>query len=280
MKIGVLGSGHLAITVGTCLDERGHAVTLCDDEPFITRPDQQWSHAAEGFSVPFGFLPIARLADKAPDLVWVCFDTPLTPDGTADLTAVLSRIVSLKDYIPPSVPIILSSQWPVGTTAQIAEHIPNSERLFYVPENIRVGKALADFRRQSRIVLGVASVKHEEFVVDLLAPFTSSIDVVSWKSAEMVKHALNAFLALNICFANEISRICHAVGADATDVMRALLREDRISPNAPLKPGAPFGGGSLQRDCRTLEDLIQQHDIWAPILRAILPSNARTKGTA
>ena len=90
----------------------------------------------------------------------------------------------------------------------------------------------------------------------------------------MAKHALNAFLSLQIAFTNEIARVCESVGASADDVSRALLSEDRVSPKAPLKPGPPFGGGSLQRDCRTLEQLTAQHGLYAPLLNAILPSNS------
>ncbi len=91
---------------------------------------------------------------------------------------------------------------------------------------------------------------------------------MSIESAEMAKHTTNAFMALQIAFANEIAAICQTVQASPDDVLAGLMTDARVSPLAPLKPGKPFGGGSLQRDLLVLEGLTD-----APIIHAIRQSN-------
>src|SRR5205085_2833451 len=84
----------------------------------------------------------------------------------------------------------------------------------------------------------------------LFAPFCQRIEWMSVESAEMTKHALNAFLATSVTFINELARLCEVLGADAKEVERGLKSEGRIGPRAYLAPGAAFAGGTLARDLR------------------------------
>jgi nucleotide sugar dehydrogenase len=279
VNIAVIGTGHLAAVIRVCLSEQQHLVWNMDDEPYLVRPDQASAAAEPDWPTGLG-LRTASLASgflETCDLVWVAYDTPLTPDGAPDLATLFPRLLGVLHTVPADVPVLISSQWPVGTTRRLAACMPD-HAFYYVPENIRVGHALEDFRHQKRVVLGLPPNCPQPLpyqVTRVLDPFAVHLryHFMSWASAEMTKHALNGFLSLNIAYANEIDRLCRAVDANGADVLNALLTEPRISPKAPLRPGAPFGGGSLQRDCRVLEDLVVVHDIWAPILTAILPSN-------
>jgi UDPglucose 6-dehydrogenase len=96
---------------------------------------------------------------------------------------------------------------------------------------------------------------------------------MSTESAEMTKHAINAFLATSVTFINELARICEAVGADAKEVERGLKSESRIGPKAYLSPGAAFAGGTLARDVRFLVDLGERWEIGAPLMRGVWASN-------
>src|SRR5678816_1712841 len=101
---------------------------------------------------------------------------------------------------------------------------------------------------------------------------------MSVESAEMTKHAINAFLALSVTFANEVASVCERVGADAKQVERGLKSESRIGPKAYLAPGAAFAGGTLARDIRFLTDFGRQFQIETPLFQGVLASNDAHKG--
>ena len=95
------------------------------------------------------------------------------------------------------------------------------------------------------------------------------------ESAEMTKHALNAFFALSISFINEIASVCEQVGADAREVERGLKSEARIGPKAYLSPGAAFAGGTLARDVEFLVELAKEKRLRTPILSAVRTEQRR-----
>ena len=150
--------------------------------------------------------------------------------------------------------VLVSSQLPVGSVRRSGtgrrRRIAGAPqlRVAYCPENLRLGKAVSDFLHPERIVVGVRSNGDQELLHGLLSSITESIEWMSVESAEMTKHAINAFLATSVAFANEIASICEAVGADAKEVERGLKTESRIGPRAYLSPGAAFAGGTLARD--------------------------------
>src|SRR5262249_55908779 len=136
----------------------------------------------------------------------------------------------------------------------------------YSPENLRLGKALESFRSPERIVIGVDSTHDRGWLADLFAPFCSKIEWMSIESAEMTKHALNAFLATSVAFINELARLCEGVGADAKQVERGLKTEARIGPRAYLSPGGAFAGGTLARDLQFLVGQGLTHRVSTPLL--------------
>lgn len=208
---------------------------------------------------------------QPPDLVWACYDTPLSADG-ADFQWVIGQIQRATWRYPVETPFLVSSQLPVGTIKHL-EHCSPGRPFAYSPENLRVAHAEADFIRQERVIVGYRNPIFDPLLHTLFKPFTWKMIVTSPETAEMVKHALNAYLGMNIAFANEIAKIAKAVGADMAGIERALLTERRISPEAPLHAGAPFGKGHLARDLHTLEDLSRQHGLSTPLLMSILQSN-------
>jgi UDPglucose 6-dehydrogenase len=109
--------------------------------------------------------------------------------------------------------------------------------------------------------------------MDLFSPFCSHVEWMSIESAEMTKHALNAFLATSVTFINELARLCEEVGADAKEVERGLKSEGRIGPRAYLSPGAAFAGGTLARDLRFLVRRGRDVQVKTPLLQGVLASN-------
>jgi len=136
------------------------------------------------------------------------------------------------------------------------------------------------FTEPDRVVVGVRSAEARSRIAALLAPITERIEWMSVESAEMTKHALNAFLAVSVTFANEIAAVCERVGADAKEVERGLKTEARIGPRAYLAPGGAFAGGTLARDVAFLNALAQRHGLETPLVAAVRPSNEFHKGWA
>jgi len=130
------------------------------------------------------------------------------------------------------------------------------------------------------VVVGVMNAESRRRIAALLQPITETIVWMSVESAEMTKHALNAFLATSVTFINEIARICEAVGADAREVEQGLKSDMRIGARAYLKPGAAFAGGTLARDVVFLQQLSAQHGLRAPLIHAVTASNEAHKSWA
>jgi UDPglucose 6-dehydrogenase len=174
--------------------------------------------------------------------------------------------------------VILSSQVPVGFTGQL-ERTWNSKGLRFacVPENLRLGKALDCFRHPERVVIGTRTDRDRPMLETLFATFCSRLEWMSIESAEMTKHALNAFLATSVTFINELARLCEVVGADAREVERGLKSEARIGPGAYLSPGAAFAGGTLARDVQFLNECGLRNLVATPLLSGVQQSNEAHK---
>ena len=146
-----------------------------------------------------------------------------------------------------------------------------------MPENLRLGQAIESFRKPERVVVGFRDAIDQPKLTAIFAPFCSRLEWMSLESAEMTKHALNAFLATSITFINELARLCEALGADAKEVERGLKSDGRIGSRAYLAPGGPIAGGTLVRDVRFLTEFGQRHRVGAPLLDGVLVSNEAHK---
>jgi UDPglucose 6-dehydrogenase len=211
------------------------------------------------------------------DVLWVAYDTPVD-DDTADADFVMAQIEHALLGMSRDVVVLISSQLPVGSVrrleyADTLNHGTPHLKVAYSPENLRLGRAVDDFLHPKRIVVGVRSSRDRDLLHGLLSSITESIEWMSVESAEMTKHAVNAFLAASVAFANEIASICESVGADAKEVERGLKTENRIGPRAYLSPGAAFAGGTLARDVAFLNRTARERGVITPLLSSVLPSN-------
>ncbi|HMC72055.1 MAG TPA: nucleotide sugar dehydrogenase, partial [Mycobacteriales bacterium] len=218
--------------------------------------------------------PAAALADA--DTLWVTFDTPVDDDDRADVAWVRAQLEAIRAYVRPSTLIVVSAQVPVGFSAALERDwwlTDPTLRFTNSPENLRLGQALESFRTPQRVVVGVGQDVDRQAVRELFAPLDERIEWMSLESAEMTKHALNAFLAMSVAYTNEVARICERVGADAAEVERGLRTEPRIGARAYVTAGAPIAGGTLARDVTFLTELARAHDVRSPLMRGIQESN-------
>jgi UDPglucose 6-dehydrogenase len=290
MRIAVFGLWHLGCVTGACLAEAGHDVVGLDLDQSVVDglrrgtpplfepglPELISSGAAAG-RITFTTDPASAIADA--EILWVTFDTPVNERDEADVGFVRQRLEEIAPVIRPETLILISSQVPVGFTRSLSHDWGARDlRFAYSPENLRLGKAIEVLRSSERIVVGLEDEADREALRTLLSPFTQRIEWMTLESAEMTKHALNAFLATSVTFINEIARLCEAVGADAKEVERGLKSEGRIGPRAYLSPGPAIAGGTLARDVRFLVDFGFAKSIETPLLHGVLESNERHKG--
>ena len=297
-KIAVYGLWHLGCVTAASLAGEGFEVYGLDNDraviqnlqagqPPIFEPGlaELVQQSVQAGHLKFSSDPAEALAQA--DLIWVAFDTPVDEEDRADLDFVRQRLAEIFPYIRPGAVVLISSQVPVGFTAEIAANwqVADPQRgltLAYSPENLRLGQGLKTFRAEDRIVVGLDKSENytasHELLEKVLSRFCPRLEWMSVKSAEMTKHSLNAFLAVSVAMINEIARICEETGADAKEVERGLKSEGRIGPKAYLGPGGPFAGGTLARDLRFLTALGRQYNQATPILSGALESNEIHKG--
>lgn len=292
MKVAVAGLWHLGSVTAACLAQAGHDVLGYDPDAKIV--DQLQQNAAPIFEPGLNALLAqgknarklhysTRLQDmNSAEIVWVTFDTPVDDNDIADIAWVKSVVIAMFAELQPNTLVLFSSQLPVGTIRQLQalchKEYPASNITFACsPENLRLGKAIEVFTKPERIIVGLQTNADKDRLQTLLKPFTQNIIWMSIESAEMTKHALNAFLATSVVFINEIAALCEQVGANAREVEQGLKSEDRIGPKAYLRPGNAIAGGTLARDVNYLIQTGQQHAIGTPLFSALLASNQAHK---
>lgn len=288
MKICVFGLWHLGCVTAACAAQRFPTIGLDPDpkviaelqagRPPILEPGLEDLIRDGHASGHLRFTNDARDALAEADIVWVTFDTPVDEDDRADVGFVEFQIASLFPHLREGSMVLISSQLPVGTTSRIeaayrGAYAGKHVHFAYSPENLRLGKALEVFRSPGRIVIGTRTAEDRERLIPLLTPFCDNLIWMSIESAEMTKHALNAFLANSIAFINEIAAVCEGVGADAKQVEKGLKSDERIGPRAYLGAGGPFAGGTLARDISFLTSTASSLDLPAPLLESIKHSN-------
>jgi UDPglucose 6-dehydrogenase len=189
----------------------------------------------------------------------------------------VTRASALVAAADPDAAILVSSQVPVGTTRALEGVRTPVPTVGYSPENLRLGDAIAAFTHPERIVVGMRAGADRGRLGQLLGSFSNRIEWMDVESAELVKHGVNAFLALSITFANELAGIAEAVGADAAEVERGLKSEPRIGRRAYLRPGGAFSGGTLARDVEYLTQIGKRERVPTQLLGAVRASNEEHK---
>jgi UDPglucose 6-dehydrogenase len=290
VKVCVYGLWHLGSVTAACLPKYGvETVGLDDDATTVTNlargvpplhepglPELVADGLASG---KLRFTTDAKSAVNDADVVWVAIDTPVNDEDIADV-AFVERAVA-KDvfpYLKSGAAVLVSSQMPVGSMARLEQAfaaVAGGRQVDFAcsPENLRLGKAIAVFTNPGRIIVGVRSAAARARLEPLLIPICDTIFWIGMESAEMTKHALNAFLATSITFANEIATICERVGADAGEVEKAIQSDPRIGTQSYVRAGFGFGGGTLARDVRYLEQTAEANHVQLQVLGSVLDSN-------
>ena len=283
MRIAVVGSGYVGLVTGACFADLGHEVVLVDNDeqklaalrdgvvPIHERflPELLTRH--RGRRIQFsGDLQAAARASRA---VFIAVGTPPTESGDADLSYVESvareisgAVADYKVVVEKSTVPVYTSQW-VRTVIMRNGADPAAFDVASNPEFLREGTAVADFLYPDRIVVGAESERCGQLLREIYSPLTSGdyykrpdaipgpdraripprLIVTSTQSAEMIKHASNAFLAMKISFINAVASICESVGANVQQVCEGIGTDSRIGPRF-LNPGIGYGGSCFPKD--------------------------------
>ena len=215
------------------------------------------------------------------DYVVIAYDSPVNEQDEVDVTPVLKAAEAIAPYLRSNTPVVITSQLPLGTSEKIEARIRSlsptwKSGVVYSPENLRLGTAIPRFLEPDMLVLGANQPQALKSALALYRPFQTVKLPMDLRSAEMVKHALNTFLATSITFINEIAGLADRLGADAVVVGQALKLDKRIGSKALMMPGLGFSGGTLARDVIQLRKFAAERGYTADLLDSILRVNEST----
>jgi len=306
--ITVLGLGHIGLPTALGLAELGRRVIGADDdagkvgliragqpnfyEPGLT--DLLSKHLQSG-----RFQPVEDVgaAVRSGSIIFICVGTPQKASGQADLGQVeaVARLVArnLNGYkliVEKSTVPAITAQWlkrtivrynlgkPTLAAGEATSGLPSPQPPDFDvasnPEFLREGKALEDFFHPDRIVCGVESERAREILTNLYSPLQRPIVVTDTSTAELIKHAANAFLSTKISFINMVSDLCEKVGADVNAVARGLGLDSRIGPQF-LDAGIGYGGYCFPKDLRAFIHLAEEHGVDFSLLQEVERINHR-----
>jgi UDPglucose 6-dehydrogenase len=268
VKIAVIGTGYVGLVAGACFADSGTNVVCVDkdaqkveklkrgDVPFFEERLSELVH--RNWPDRLEFSSNLSQAIHGRDVVFIAVGTPPNEDGSADLSHVLTVAEQVAKAATHELVLVIKSTVPVGTNDRVTELVKEHStfRISVVsnPEFLKEGDAVSDFLKPDRIVVGTNDDRAFEMLSRLYAPYNrqrNRIQRMSPKSAEIVKYAANALLAVKISFVNEIAKLCDVVGGDVEHVRTAVGADERIGMQF-LYPGLGFGGSCFPKDLRAL----------------------------
>ena len=220
-------------------------------------------------------------AIRSAEVIFIAVGTPEDNNGNADVMVVLQVAELIGKILNNYKVICTKSTVPVGTGKKIVSIINknNQNNIEYDycsnPEFLREGKAVSDFLRPDRVVLGVTSKKAYDYLKDVYRSLyinKTPLIHTTIETAEMIKYAANAFLALKISYINEVANLCDEIGADINIVSEALGSDGRISSKF-LHPGPGFGGSCFPKDTKALVHTAKKYNLEMHTVNAAIKTN-------
>lgn len=298
-KIAVIGTGYVGLVSGALLSDFGHSVCCVDinEEKIeslkkgmipIFEPGLKAIVDTNIYYKRLEFTTDIQRAVQENDIIFIAVGTPQNEDGSADLSYVLHAAKSIAESINKYKVIVNKSTVPIGTGKKVKELVKEVldtrevDFCFDVvsnPEFLREGSAVYDFSHPDRIVIGSENERSlhamKEVYRVLYLNETPFIET-NIETAEMIKYASNAFLAMKITYINEIANLCEKVGANVQQVARAMGKDGRISPKF-LHAGPGYGGSCFPKDTMALADIARQHGETVSLVEATISANERQK---
>ncbi len=293
MNVSIIGTGYVGLVTGACFAERGHRVHCVDSDPRKIR-------ALRAGRMPIyepGLEDLVRRNVKARRLrfggtnadavafgkvIFICVPTPPLPSGGADLTFIEAVSREIAENLSEYRLVVEKSTVPVRTGERVKAVITKYARhgrdfdVASNPEFLREGDAIEDTLRPDRVVFGVETRRAEMVLRGLYAPFRAPIVVTDIRSAELIKHASNSFLALKISYINGLAAVCEKSGASVTEVARGMGMDRRIGKEF-LNAGIGYGGSCFPKDVAAFEAISREMGCDFAILREVQRINAEAR---
>lgn len=264
MNLCIIGTGYVGLVTGVCLADIGHSVICIDnDEEKIKKLRQNIVPIYEpGLDIVLKknvdegrlrFSMSIKEGVESSSVIFICVNTPPKANGHADLTYVERVAREVASCMTSYKVIVDKSTVPVKTGEKVAETIKryNQHKIDFDvvsnPEFLREGSAVEDTMKTDRIVVGVNNKRAEKIMREIYAPIKAPFIVTDIKSAELIKHASNSFLATKISFINAIANICEQSGANVEEVAMGMGLDKRIGRNF-LNAGIGYGGSCFPKD--------------------------------
>jgi UDPglucose 6-dehydrogenase len=299
MKITMIGTGYVGLVTGACLADVGHDVICVDKDrrkiemlhqgrPPIYEPGLEelvHRNAAEG-RLRFSLDLPGSVAGR--DAVFIAVGTPADPKtGDADLSFIFAAAAEVAANIDQFTVVVTKSTVPVGTNRRIMElmerHLQEGVEAAVAsnPEFLREGAAISDFMEPDRVVIGADDERANATLRSIYAPFEAAgrpLLFTGLETAEMVKYAANAFLAVKLSYINEIADLCEVVNADVSVVAKGLGLDPRIG--APfLQVGPGWGGSCFPKDTLALQATARRHGLKLRAVDAAVEANVLRKAS-
>jgi UDPglucose 6-dehydrogenase len=298
-KIAVVGTGYVGLVTGACLSDFGLDIICVDNN------EKKVSELKKGI-IPIyepGLEPVVirnvedgrlmftsdiKEAIECSDVIFIAVGTPPAEDGSADLRYVEEVARSIGQFANGYKVVVDKSTVPIGTGQKVKQWIQQEldkrgvlHRFDIVsnPEFLREGSAVHDFSHPDRVVIGAESDRAIRIMQDVYrvlylneTPFV----ITNIETAEMIKYAANAFLAMKITFINEVANLCEKVGANVQDVAKAMGKDGRISPKF-LHPGPGYGGSCFPKDTVALAQIGRQYGSPITLIEQTVIANEHQK---
>jgi UDPglucose 6-dehydrogenase len=296
MKITMVGTGYVGLTVGTCLAELGNDVICVDidenkvnalnnGEVPIYEPglDDMLKRNFKGKRISFTI--DVKGAIQTSDVIFIAVGTPPGKDHKADLSFVKQVAKDIGTYMNGYKVVVDKSTVPVGTAQLVSEIIKENQQepidfdVVSNPEFLREGEAINDFMVPDRVVIGADSEKAKNMMENIykgIARTNKPIMFTDTKSAEIIKYASNAMLATRISFMNEIAKLCEKSGGDVKEVAKGMGLDSRIGPRF-LQAGVGYGGSCFPKDVKALAQTMNHHEVESKILQSVENVNEEQK---
>jgi UDPglucose 6-dehydrogenase len=296
MNLCVIGTGYVGAVTGACFADLGNQVIGVDVDAVkvallrkgelpIFEPGLQEMVRRNLRKGRLKFTTSLKEGVQRSEIIFISVGTPQAPSGDADLGYVKEAARGVGRHINGPKIIVNKSTVPVGmgdmVESLVAEEMEKRGVDYPVevvscPEFLREGSALWDFQNPDRVVIGSKSREAADRVAELFKPLKARLLVTDLRSAEMIKYASNAFLAVKISFINEIANLCERVGSDVSRVAEGMGLDKRVG--APfLNAGAGYGGSCFPKDVSALVRLAERKGYDFQILKSVIQVNQRQK---
>jgi UDPglucose 6-dehydrogenase len=296
MRIAMIGAGYVGLVSGACLADFGHDVTCIDTNSDkidglragrmpIWEPGLEALVKANAGQGRLKFTTDITEGVDGAEAVFIAVGTPSRRgDGHADLTYVFAAARELAHALKGPAVVITKSTVPVGTGDQIAEILteegaPAGTIVASNPEFLREGAAITDFKHPDRIVVGAEEEHARAVLREIYRPLflnRAPILFTGRRTAELIKYAANAFLAMKVSFINEIADLCEQVGADVQEVARGIGLDNRIGPKF-LNAGPGYGGSCFPKDTLALLQTAKEAGVEQRIITTVVEVNDQRK---